>query len=275
MRLTASRIGAILLILTFITSQAVSYAAAFNAPASGKPSGGGAASIQAVVAPVPFVDPPWVAQTVGRKPWQWPCDWNSPFNLPLATTATYDILPAAVTSFWTSQLPIYNASTSDPAGIFYIRDGSGQLQEPFNSTTTARSNLLASTQLALVNSSHQTPDQQDQIHTTLTTHATGNPFDNYRPIRTNWTSPFYLPTQAAPLDKTAGNPDGLISIFQPNGTVVEANGGVRLDRGLVAAYGSVIDAKGSCTFEQNGVRSGRLLTFIHHARVGDVRNALH
>src|SRR5260221_10614407 len=136
MQRKASRIGIIILMLTLVAFQAISLVSAYNGDAAvGIASKTNAALLQPSITPAPFVDPPWVAQTVGRKPWQWPCDWTSPFNLGLSVSATYGASPN-VGSIWTSQLPIYNSSKNDPIGTFYIRDGSGLLQTIDNSQST-------------------------------------------------------------------------------------------------------------------------------------------
>jgi hypothetical protein len=214
-----------------------------------------------------------VARDIGRKAWQWPCSVDSPFNLPLSTFATYG-QTGLVTGAWASQLPIYVASSSDPQGTLYIRDGAGSRQSDFLNSTTSRSALPSATQAALIASSHQTPDLYDQMHAGFTTHLLGNPFINYRPMRLGWSTAITLPSNAVPLDQVDGNPDGVITIVQPDGTVLEAAGAVRTDAGLVAASGSVWDPKSDCTFAQNGVRASMIPAMVGVIRAGELTNGV-
>src|SRR5271166_2543394 len=102
MKLTAFRLGILVVLLIFIAVQAVSPVSATTSVSSIGASGNDAHASAANGLPAgnpasplltpssgAFVDPPWVAKLIGRKPWQWSCSVNSPFNLPLSDFASY------------------------------------------------------------------------------------------------------------------------------------------------------------------------------------------
>jgi CSLREA domain-containing protein len=222
-------------------------------------------------------DPPAVARMIGRKSWVWPCQWDSPFNLPLASAASYALLPGGALSYsWLSQTSIYHANNLDPLGTYYLRDGAGQEQAQFIlQSGNQRWGLLAPTEQALINSSHLSPDWQDQAH--FNAQIASNGSDSLRNRRaapsfqaagTNWKSQFYLPNNALPVG------DGIMSVVQPDGSVVEGYQVVRLTTGIVASFGDVWDSTSDCTGYQNGVHSSMLPGMVGVIRAGEIGNGI-
>lgn len=145
------RLGLALLVLALMLSQTSQWVKADTHSLGGMHVSIPALPLGSGAAPTP-VDPPWVARQIGRKPSEWPCTWDSPFNLPLAFAPNVTYSPLTLTGAWSSHLPIYVATADDPLGNFYTRDDAGTLQSGFLAQNTARSGLTSDIQTTLLNS---------------------------------------------------------------------------------------------------------------------------
>jgi hypothetical protein len=209
-----------------------------------------------------------------------PFSSDSPWNHPIGSGAIYQTVSNIDTLFpcinydnrWTSAL--YFANTSDRVGNLYfsnntwglLNQGMPNVGNPADVEVSLRASAFPAPLYPANQYSTVAPGSSDPIW----------PTDYHKATDSYYERSFHIPEGARP----SPDADGLISIHQPNGWVLDAYAAIVLANGdIVCMMASFVDSKGKGTGWSNGRRASMLPSFAGVIRQGelssgDIKHAL-
>ncbi len=206
----------------------------------------------------------------------WPFSRTSPWNTPMGTAARFRPVPQlAGTSIgmnfehrWTSAVVV--ATDADPMAriLFGPASGADSMWNFLASGGKTCRNSQA-IEIALKGTAVPQLPYPANYYSTVATPDTSlwTLPPNFEPASARYTSSLHLPATACPSPDT----DALLSVFQPNGTVLDAvNAVVTSDGAIVASMASFVDGRGEGTGQANGRRASMIPSFAGLIRNGEI-----
>lgn len=216
-------------------------------------------------------------QAQARDARYWPFSAASAWNSPIGNGAIYAPVPNWSTlsggfnpTLWTVSVGL--TTTSDSVEQLYINTGTTTGNYAWLAQHKSGCNVTAKNATKLLSSSSQSVAFEANPYSTVGTGSENSQTiwpANYNTISTDYSTWFYLPSGLCASPDT----DGLLSVIQPNGWVMEAYEGITtatgdLIAGNVAGY---YDLQGDGSGWQNGRRASMIPAIAGLIRTGEIR----
>lgn len=220
---------------------------------------------------------PLLGQSPSVRDWRyWPFTQNSPWNMPIGSGAQYapvsglGTLPSGLNynDAWTSSIVI--ATSSDPVSpiVFKPAVGASSNWNFLSSGGKVCGNSAPVEAELMANVFTAVPFQWNYYSTTVATNSNlWSIPSTVQPATVKYTPSVHLPRGACP----SPDMDALMSVFQPNGLVLDTYNTVVTSGGtIISSMASFVDARGDGTGLSNGRRASLIPSFAGLIRKGEI-----